>query len=266
MERGTHTRTYIILGIVLIVGVVFGAAFLHTWYFVPVKSVVVNDQSVGGVPENDKTVEVDLACSNDYAIHATYSTPDERGVMQKLALSVIHGEVATLYEMLPALSGSGSRFETEDGTVVLWEHQDEFRFMMDGADVALCRKANPVEVSEDPAGTVTEGGLTGKTWTFVDATTREGGVFQPKSAGVFTLRFEENGVVAVGTDCNNASGVYSVSGDALVMKDMATTLMYCEGSEESSFLSLLSFVERYSLEGGTLRLMLNGGLGEMRFN
>lgn len=209
-----------------------------------------------------------LTCTNNYKILATYPEARVQGIAQKLILTVENGETVTKYEMTPAQSGSGARFATQDGVYSLWEHQDEFRFMANEEDMALCHKT--VETDKKPnivVPEVTTGNeLLGKTWTFLEATTPEGKTFRPKKEGVFTLRFEDGEGVSIGTDCNNASGAYTLSGSSLEIRDVMTTMMYCEGSEEGDFTSLLSFVKGYAIANGTLRLELTGGTGEMRFN
>lgn len=258
----SNVGLYVILGIVLLLGVVSGIVI--TTQHSDEGSETKKDDPVPGGEDASRSIEVELACTNEYAMRATYSEPDARGVMQKLTLTVTQGEVATLHVMTPARSGSGSRFETSDGVYALWEHQDEFRYLVNDVDTAVCHR---VDLSQDTGavGDVSEDGLTGRVWVFADAATPEGGVFRPKVAGAFTVRFEADGTVAMGTDCNNASGEYTLSGDLLAVKNIASTMMYCEGSEESSFLSLITSVERYTLEGDTLRLILAGGSGEMRF-
>lgn len=262
-HSNSNVGLYGILGIVLLLGVVSGIV-ITTQSSDEGPGTTTNDPIPSG-EDTSRSIEVELACTNNYAVRAIYSEPDARGVMQKLTLTVTQGEVATLQEMVPARSGSGSRFETSDGVYALWEHQDEFRYLVHEVDTAVCHRVDsPQDVGT--AGEVSEDGLTGRVWVFADAATPEGGVFRPKVAGAFTVRFEADGTVAMGTDCNNASGEYTVSGDSLAVKNIASTMMYCEGSEESSFLSLVASIERYALTDGALRLILAGGVGEMRFN
>ncbi|MBP9749977.1 MAG: META domain-containing protein [Candidatus Pacebacteria bacterium] len=257
----------VVSGLMLVLGGVAGFAFsqwsihgggyMNRW-----------DSKEDRVGKPGEETQFALTCTNNYKILATYPEARVQGIAQKLILTVENGETMTEYEMTPAQSGSGARFATQDGVYSLWEHQDEFRFMANEEDLALCHKTVVTDKKPDivvPEVT-TDNELLGKTWTFIDATTPEGKTFRPKREGVFTLQFEREGNVRIGTDCNSVGGEYTVSGSSLEIGQTMTTMMYCEGSEESDFTSLLSFVRAYTVTKGTLRLELTGGTGEMRFN
>lgn len=92
---------------------------------------------------------VRLVCPNGYALTARYHTPDKAGIMTKLSLTVINTGGTQTYEMVPAMSGSGSKFETSDQVYSLWEHQGEFAFALNGNDITICTE-------EEAVGTMTE--------------------------------------------------------------------------------------------------------------
>jgi hypothetical protein len=81
---------------------------------------------------------VNLLCSSGYEMKARYSAPDKNGILIKLSLTVGKDGTTTVYDMAPAMSGSGSKFETEDQKYSLWEHQGEFTFSIDGVDQSVC--------------------------------------------------------------------------------------------------------------------------------
>ncbi len=59
----------------------------------------------------------------------------------------------------------------------------------------------------------------------------------PRKSGVFTISFKGDGQISGTTDCNNFSGTYTTIGE---IKPLASTLMFCEGSQESEFLKMIT--------------------------
>ncbi|MCB9809272.1 META domain-containing protein [Candidatus Nomurabacteria bacterium] len=90
--------------------------------------------------------------------------------------------------------------------------------------------------------------LLGKTWMWVRSY-KEGSsesFIEPIQETAFTITFNEDGSVGGTTDCNNFSGTYTLSGNRISFGPMMQTLMYCENSQESAFLSQLQDIEEYS--------------------
>lgn len=94
---------------------------------------VVDDKKI-----NSKSTSVSLVCSSQYKILATYYDPSDRGVMQKLKITVMKDNTEENYEMIQSVSASGARFETPDKTFSLWEHQGEFNFAKNDKTIATC--------------------------------------------------------------------------------------------------------------------------------
>jgi len=65
--------------------------------------------------------------------------------------------------------------------------------------------------------------------------------------GLFILSFNDEKRFSAKTDCNNMGGEYTLDGNLLVFSNIYSTLMYCEGSQESEFSALLSEVASYRL-------------------
>jgi heat shock protein HslJ len=65
--------------------------------------------------------------------------------------------------------------------------------------------------------------------------------------GLFILSFNDDTRFSAKTDCNNMGGRYTLDGNSLTFGDMYSTLMYCEGSQESEFSALLGKVTGYKL-------------------
>jgi heat shock protein HslJ len=85
-----------------------------------------------------------------------------------------------------------------------------------------------------------------------------------KNPSIFILTLDAEGRFTSTTDCNSVSGSYVLEGESLTFKDMASTLMYCEGSQENTYTEALGKVSMYRVEGNTLILSLTNK-GEMRF-
>lgn len=78
-----------------------------------------------------------------------------------------------------------------------------------------------------------------KEWVWQKAEYNDERTITPIKSDKFTLTFLDNGTVEIGTDCNNAGGDYVKDGNLISFVNLRTTLMYCEGSQETEFLQLL---------------------------
>ncbi len=78
-----------------------------------------------------------------------------------------------------------------------------------------------------------------KTWVWQRAQYNDGKEIVPAKADAFTLTFSADGSFSASTDCNHAGGAYVTNQKSLTFKDIFSTLMYCEGSQETEFLQLL---------------------------
>lgn len=108
--------------------------------------------------------------------------------------------------------------------------------------------------------------LTMKKWSWVKTTMNDGTITTPKKLDVFTLTFNKDGNVAVTTDCNGMGGGYTVNGKKLTFKQMISTMMYCEGSQEQEFASKLQEVSSYLFTSkGELILEIKMDSGTMTF-
>jgi len=87
-----------------------------------------------------KETVVELSCDNGYSMTAKYYEPDKGGIMTRLSLSVFKDGNTVLYDLFPAMSGSGAKLETKDQKHSIWEHQGEFTFAVNGVDTAVCQE------------------------------------------------------------------------------------------------------------------------------
>ncbi len=75
----------------------------------------------------------------------------------------------------------------------------------------------------------------------------------------FTIRFEENGNVAVRADCNQCSGRYTLDGSSLTMSNMACTLIACAAPGlDTTFSAALGNVRSATASGNQLTITGTG--------
>ncbi len=81
-----------------------------------------------------------------------------------------------------------------------------------------------------------------KTWVWQGALYNDGTQVVPKQAGKFTLTLGNDAKFTATTDCNSMGGSYFTTkgGYEIVFKDIYSTKMYCEGSQENVFSKLLA--------------------------
>ena len=77
-----------------------------------------------------------------------------------------------------------------------------------------------------------------KTWTWISAR-NNGKEITPNKAGAFTITFGNEGRFSTKTDCNSMAGSYTSDIKSITFSQMISTTMYCEGSHEHDFASLL---------------------------
>lgn len=87
--------------------------------------------------------------------------------------------------------------------------------------------------------------LSMQTWTWISTLYNDGKKVTPKNTKAFTLTFNKDGTFSATTDCNAMSGTYTAQDKMISFGNMATTLMYCENSQESAFQKMLSAVQGY---------------------
>ncbi len=108
------------------------------------------------------------------------------------------------------------------------------------------QNTEPEIVAENPEGEADPARMTlgMTTWKWISAT--EGGKeIKPLKTGAFTLTFPEIGKFTATTDCNQMGGSYSTDRSAISFSDIFSTKMFCEGSQETVFSSLLTDATAY---------------------
>jgi copper homeostasis protein (lipoprotein) len=94
-----------------------------------------------------------------------------------------------------------------------------------------------------------------------------GTVVTPMKSGAFSINLTQDGRVNGTTDCNGFGGEYQVGSDGIItFGEFMSTQMYCEGSQEGEFNSMITKVKSYSLDlEGNLVMILNNNEGSIFF-
>jgi len=121
---------------------------------------------------------------------------------------------------------------------------------------------NP-NLNETPPATGNQSGiLTNRTWywqqTVYEGPIPAGFLTEPAVAERFSLTFDSDGMLQIGTDCNSMGTTYTTTDNRLnISPQIRTTLMYCEGSQEQAFSQMILTATRYRIEDTTLYIYLD---------
>lgn len=103
-----------------------------------------------------------------------------------------------------------------------------------------------------------------KTWNWVQTTYKSSATVLPK-VNRFAITFKTDKTFSATTDCNGVGGEYMVNGDKITLSKMMSTVMFCDGSQESEYSKMLSEVQSYHFTSkGELVFDLKAG-GSMVF-
>lgn len=101
--------------------------------------------------------------------------------------------------------------------------------------------------------------------TFIQTKDRSAFTLQDRfPMGIPTLSFTGE-TVSGNAGCNNFSGGYSIENEELAFGELATTMMLCDGVDDSLFLNNLNNAPVYKIENGELVLAAKDGLVLLRF-
>lgn len=115
------------------------------------------------------------------------------------------------------------------------------------ASVGYLIQREPERESGNPYGQEDDNSttLTSKTWTWTSALYNDGREIAPRRTDAFKLTFNEDNTFSASTDCNGMGGDYIAKDGSILMSNFISTLMFCEGSQEEEFRSLLGDVASY---------------------
>ncbi len=100
--------------------------------------------------------------------------------------------------------------------------------------------------------------IVGQTWVWEKNIIGGDGVVPVTKPGKFSITFGKDGRVSGTTDCNGFGGEYTIGSDGIIsFGPFMSTLMYCEGSQETDFTSSLAQATRMTMDAdGNLTFIL----------
>lgn len=214
-----------------------------------------------------------LITKKDKSGQTSYTSPVYTFVSDDKEISIQYntdGDKAELtldgkkYELESAVSGSGARYLSADGTVEYWEHQGEATVKVNGETVFQGERKD----SSSNTPSASTGDLGGTSWVWKETLYNNDDVVTPKEKDAFVLKFGEDGKFSATTDCNNVMGSYTVDGSALSFgEDMASTKMACgEDTQEEVFTKMLIETTGHLItDDGNLALELKLDTGSVIF-
>lgn len=107
---------------------------------------------------------------------------------------------------------------------------------LDPAALQFGEVAQDFEGEADPSRMT----LSMKTWKWISALYNDEREVKPAKADAFTLTFGADGKFTATTDCNQMGGSYTTDAEKIEFKDIFSTKMFCEGSQETVFAELLT--------------------------
>lgn len=125
-----------------------------------------------------------------------------------------------------------------------------FGLLMAGVAFAFTRGS---DAAQPGAGSLT---ITGQTWKWVKTQMNDNTLITPKDSNAFTITFGADGRVTGTTDCNNFMGNYKLDGNKLTFDAMASTKMFCQGSQEDEFHKYLAEVDGFLIDATQKQLIL----------
>lgn len=128
----------------------------------------------------------------------------------------------------------------------------------------------PVVKGKLPPGSAAPGdasALKNNVWVWQKTVMTDGSMVTPKLADKFTVTFTGDDKISGTTDCNGFFGTYTPASDGIItFGSLASTMMYCEGSQESVFMGEVEKTSRYTFdESGNLVFILGGATGKVFF-
>ncbi len=89
-----------------------------------------------------------------------------------------------------------------------------------------------------------------------------GEVITPVKKDIYTISFQENGKVRVGTDCNSGFGDYQLDNSKIIIANITSTEKYCPDSQEGIFYNELISAQSFQLDNEG-NLIINFRIGNL---
>lgn len=158
------------------------------------------------------------------------------------------------------VAASGARYANEDESIVFWESEGELVILSEGEPLfqgtltPTDTLALPSDAPEAILGT----------WVWTQTLMNDDSLTTPATPGAFTITLNADGSVQGTTDCNSFMGSYEADTSNFSFGALASTKMFCEGSQETTFTNSLANVGQYVFdENGNLVLNImydSGGI------
>jgi heat shock protein HslJ/membrane-bound inhibitor of C-type lysozyme len=181
-------------------------------------------------------------------------------------------------------AASGARYENRGANLVLWNKGDEVTLYRGeevifsgthtdhGTEEATHHSDHPTSTDthdEHTSSHVTSSTgtpvLLGRVWVWEKYQSATGTVVTPITPGTYTLTFAADGNMGATTDCNGFGGTYTLTGNKLEFGSFLSTMMYCEGSQESEFQGYLSSGHLEVSQSGNELILTQEAGGELHF-
>ena len=114
-----------------------------------------------------------------------------------------------------------------------------------GKSIQLLLDANTMQFGEVVADFEGEAdpnrmSLTMKPWTWVESLYNDGRTVKPTGTRPFVVTFVDKERFSATTDCNSVGGLYTAGKGTIAFNSMISTKMFCEGSQEQAFTTMLT--------------------------
>lgn len=131
----------------------------------------------------------------------------------------------------------------------------------------LALLAGPALGDEHADADAAPGPLADTRWELVKIQSMDDTTHTPLAPAKYTLAFGADGSVAIGSDCNRATGTWESDGSRLVFNGLAGTRALCRpGSLDETYRSQFAWVRSYVMKDGHLFLatMADGAIIEFQ--
>lgn len=196
----------------------------------------------------------------------TYATADRSATLSVMyggTLARVSGLGLDTVVLSQAEAASGSRYQNEAGTTVLWNQGTAVTLYQN--DVVTF-SGMEVDLEKELATTQSIAGVTGNTWTWSQTMMSTGSTTIPTDQAAFTLTFTAAGQLTGTTDCNNFSGVYMLDGPIITIGSLTSTKKACADSQELDFTSIITGTTAIVFtETGDMTLLLPADAGAVIF-
>lgn len=174
------------------------------------------------------------------------------------------------HQLSSVVSASGAKYATRDESFVVWNKGNEVTVLVNEEIVFQGTRSSfeSSEVSDYTTTDLKQQITIQSSWVWQSTVLADDTVIIPQNASTFTLNFDSAELRVQGTtDCNNFFGSFSINDNQISFGPLASTLMYCEDSQEQVFTGFLSQVTNASLTpDGVLTLLLGDTGAVMYFN